>query len=440
MHLTPLEPWIARKIGVAPEPLTRTAVDAYQLAKVRETLAWARTRSPFYAAHLADAPTELFSLEAFSAFPFTTPEELRASGLQFLCVSQDAIHRVVTLDTSGTTGDPKRLYFTKDDQELTIDFFHVGMSTFTDPGDRVLVLLPGERPGSVGDLLALGLARLGAVGIKHGLVRNPAETLMVMAQERVDGVVGVPTQVLSLARQSVESGLQLKSVLLSTDYVPRAIVAKLEQIWGCRVYNHYGTTETGLGGGVDCQARRGYHLREADLYVEIVDPATGVPLAEGMTGEVVFTTLTRRGMPLIRYRTGDLGRFIPGACPCGTVLRTLGWITDRRSNCVPLCGGTLRLSELDEALFPIPALLDFSAVLTADAGRDCLTLEITAMRRSSLEAVSDGVRQALERLPVIVAALRTKCFDLRVWAHTEDPALPPRFGKRTLMDGRTVHG
>ena len=90
-------------------------------------------------------------------------------------------------------------------------------------------------------------------------------------------------------------------------------------------------TEMGLGGGVECQARRGYHLREADLYFEIVHPQTGEPVTEGETGEIVFTTLTRQGMPLIRYRTGDLSRFIPGQCPCGTTLRTLEKVTRRLS-------------------------------------------------------------------------------------------------------------
>ena len=92
--------------------------------------------------------------------------------------------------------------------------------------------------------------------------------------------------------------------------MPEAIGRVLEERWGCRVYNHYGTTEMGLGGGVQCSARRGYHFREADLFVEIVEPRSGEPVPEGVTGEIVFTTLTRTGMPLIRYRTGDLSRFL----------------------------------------------------------------------------------------------------------------------------------
>jgi phenylacetate-coenzyme A ligase PaaK-like adenylate-forming protein len=89
-------------------------------------------------------------------------------------------------------------------------------------------------------------------------------------------------------------------------------------------------TEMGLGGAMACEERVGYHPREADLIFEIIDPQTGGPLPEGEVGEVVFTTLTRAAMPLIRYRTGDLSRWIPGNCPCGSVLKRLDRIADRK--------------------------------------------------------------------------------------------------------------
>ena len=229
MNLTPLEPWIANKIDHAD-------LADYQLRKLNETLQLAVTKSRFYRRHLANTPIELAGLDDLTRLPFTTAEDLRADPLSFVCVSQDDIQRVVTLDdanfplttltTSGTTGQPKRLYFTHDDQELTIDFFHVGMSTFTAPGDRVLILLPGETPGSVGDLLATALTRLGAIPIKHGPVRDAAATLDVIRREKINVLVGVPTHVLSLARYPNAPKLPLKSVLLSTDHVPTGYQAR----------------------------------------------------------------------------------------------------------------------------------------------------------------------------------------------------------------------
>ena len=329
MKITPLEAWISRHIGTNGTGLSRERIEAFQLAKLRETIGWAKARSPFYREHLAGLGQEdLTDLEALTRFPFTTAEDIRRQPLRFLCVSQSEVSRVVTLQTSGTTGEPKRVFFTIDDQERTIDFFHHGMSTLAGPGDRVLILLPGTLPGSVGDLLVKGLERLGAVGVPHGPVREASRTLEVMEKERIDTLVGIPAQVLGLARLSGGTAAP-GSVLLSADHVPDAVSTELRRIWGCEVFTHYGMTEMGFGGGVECEARNGYHLREADLYIEIVDPETGRSVSEGDPGEVVFTTLTRRGMPLIRYRTGDVSRFVPGPCPCGTVLKTLARVKSR---------------------------------------------------------------------------------------------------------------
>jgi phenylacetate-CoA ligase len=429
--LSPLDPWIAAKIGEPGRPLSAAALAGYQLARLADTLRLARASSPFYRRRLAATPEDLASLRDLQSLPFTTAQDIRDRGLQFVCVSQDAIQRVVTLDSSGTTGSPKRIYFTRDDQELTIDFFRIGMATLTDPGDRVLILLPGERPGSVGDLLAIALGRLGAQPLKHGLVRDVDETLLVMRQERVDCLVGVPTQVLGLAAYSV--GLRLKSVLLTTDHVPNAILRTVEAAWACTVYNHYGMTEMGLGGGVECTARRGYHLREADLLFEIVSSDTGVPVKDGTPGEVVFTTLSRRGMPLIRYRTGDISRFVPGCCPCGTTLKTLERVTHRASGVVLIGDRHLTMADLDEALFTVPGVLNFSATVAREA-RDILLLEVSAIEGCG-SGMASKVGDSLEAIPAIESARSRSQVDVVV---TVRPTgyIPSGATKRMITDRR----
>ena len=436
LQLTPLHFWIAHKIGSSPETFTREAIMAYQLRKVRETLHLATEKSIFYRSRLAAFPPDIAGLEELKDCPFTMAEDIRREPLQFLCVSQNEIERVVTLDSSGTTGLPKRLFFTRDDQELTIDFFHIGMSTFTAPGDRVLILLPVERQGSVGDLLAIALARMGAQGVRHGLVRDVGHTLAVIASEKVNCVVGVPTQVLALARNA-EMGKsnrpRLKSVLLTTDHVPQAIVRAVEASWGCAVYNHYGMTEMGLGGGVECQARRGYHVREADLYVEVIDPISGKTVSEGEYGEVVFTTLTRRGMPLIRYRTGDISRFIPGDCPCGTVLRTLEKVRGRIGNRVDLGNGhCLTMADLDEAVFPIDGVCNFTASLTREGAMDYLHVEVWGTGETKMHAV----QQAVEAIPAIQAARAAGRLEVVAMMQREGPVGFSGQAKRILVDRR----
>jgi phenylacetate-coenzyme A ligase PaaK-like adenylate-forming protein len=449
MKITPLEKWISAKIGNGGRPLVREDLRFHQLQKLRETISRARARSPFYRKHLAGVShDEPASIEDLRHLPFTTADHLTSDYLGFLCVSQDEISRVVTLPTSGTTGIPKRICFTPEDQELTTDFFHHGITTLVGPGDRVLILLPGERPGSVGDLLARGLERAGAVGIVHGPVRDVQQTLGVMRKERVSSIVGIPVQVLALAQYGDISDAP-GSVLLSTDYVPESITRRLEHIWGCKVHTHYGMTEMGFGGAVECDARAGYHMREADLFFEIVDPETGTPVEPGDWGEIVFTTLTRRGMPLIRYRTGDISRFLPKPCPCGTILGTMARVRRRLAGDVVLAEGIrLNMAELDEALFRVNGLLDFNAEVTWEGSASCLQVRVTAAIEAAgsdeaggTAAISEPPRARIETeillaLDTVAAVQSAKSLGiLDVAVRMGGPECPgPR--KRTLVDKR----
>jgi phenylacetate-CoA ligase len=248
--------------------------------------------------------------------------------------------------------------------------------------------------------------------------------------------VGVPTQVLALVRNpgmGESSSLRLKSTLLTMDHVPQAIVRAVEASWGCRVYNHYGMTEMGLGGGVECQVRRGYHLREADLYLEVIDPVNGRTISEGEYGEVVFTTLTRRGMPLIRYRTGDISRFIPGDCPCGTVLRSLEKVRSRLSNRVDLGNGhCLTMADLDETLFAMNGVRDFTASLSREGKIDYLHVKVWGAGETKVH----GVQQAVEAIPAVRAARAGGGLEVVSIVRKESPFEVSGPAKRMIVDRR----
>jgi phenylacetate-coenzyme A ligase PaaK-like adenylate-forming protein len=202
---------------------------------------------------------------------------------------------------------------------------------------------------------------------------------------------------------------------LSTDYVPRAISKTLEEVWGCRVFNHYGMTEMGLGGGVECEALDGYHLREADLYFEVVNHETGEACSDGALGEVVFTTLTRRGMPLIRYKTGDIARIIPQPCPCGSALQRMERVLGRWDGAIRLGPAhTLTLSNMDEALFRLPGLLDYRVTLSRGKdGRFRLRIDVHRAEGSSptdcevlqmlsgIDAIREGIAAANLEIPTV---------------------------------------
>jgi phenylacetate-coenzyme A ligase PaaK-like adenylate-forming protein len=380
--ITPLEAWIRKKTAPGETRLTRQALEMWQLEAIRQTVAYAKSFSPFYRDLLAGAePVDSFA--DFKRLPFTYPGDIKAAGTKMVCVKQNEIARIVTLATSGTTGLSKRIYFTEEDQELTTDFFHHGMCTFTNEGDRVLILLPGQTPGSIGDLLKKGLKRIPAEGIVYGVVDDPEKVQSLILEKDIHVVVGIPQQVYAVSRRSCADEIMRKgflhSVLLSTDYVPNALAGRIRGNWGCEVYEHYGMTETGLGGGVFCKAQTGYHMREADLYYEIVDPVNGMPVEDGLPGEVVFTTLTRKGMPLIRYRTGDIARFIKEPCPCGTVLKTMEKIQYRTESVLKLKDGTLlTMPMLEEILFALQEVNDFDASLQVDGAQECLVLSVDA--------------------------------------------------------------
>lgn len=438
---TPLEDWIKEKIGLeSEEDLGEHSLVSYQLDRLKKVIRYARKNSPFYRERLNGLPDGFLScLEDLSRVPFTTEADLRERHRDMLCVSHGDVSRVVTLKTSGSTALPKRLYFTDQDLDLTIDFFHHGMTTLVRPGARVLILMPGETPGSIGDLLKKALSRTNVQGFVHGVVTDVEQAIEDLVTYQTECLVGLPVQVLGLARHPraghIPEGL-IQSVLLSADYVPRAIVRELEARWGAPVFEHYGMTEMGLGGGVQCMAHEGYHMREADLYLEVVDPESGRPLPEGEPGEVVMTTLTRQGMPLIRYRTGDLARFLKDPCPCGSTLRRLGKVQGRVAGRIFLRNrGALSLPELDEALFSIPDVLNFQVEMNRRNGGDLLALRVYAVEGKWPE-VLPAVKKRLMEMPSVREAVDRK--ELRLGSISRMMTDRPSDGmmKRMILDRR----
>lgn len=332
-----LDAWLAGCCGL--EEADPAQVLRVQLGRVNATLLHAARNSPFYRAHfkaVLDRYGEAVrkgcwpaSLEDMAELPFTTPQDLESGGSRLVCVPLDSIARMVSLSTSGTTGKPKRLAFSAGDLERTLDFFAHGISVLVHPGDRVLVLLPGaDRPDGVADLLIRALPRIGAAGVAGDPVATPKLFSLELARHRPNCLVAAPSQLRRLLA-SLPFLPGIRAILSSAEPLPAELERSLVSAWGCEVFDHYGLTETGYGGGVECRGKSGYHLREGDLLFEVVDPVSGERLPDGEEGEVVFTTLTREAMPLIRYRTGDVAAVLPGPCVCGSPFRRLSRIRGR---------------------------------------------------------------------------------------------------------------
>jgi len=370
MGQNPLEGWIFGKTD-------GKSIREYQLEKLKETLRLVSDKSVFYKKLYSGFYNgAIGSFADFEKLPFVTAEDIIQSGLQMLCVSPNEIERIVTLKTSGTEGAPKKVYFTAADQELTIDFFNFGMRCIIDKNDNFMILLPYKTPGSVGDLLKLGLERIGCGVYPYGIVGDNRDAGEFILRNRITSLVGTPVQVLKLAELTKAQGLnlELSSVLLTADYVPDAIAKRLSSLWKCKVFEHYGMTEMCFGGGVYCGRLAGYHVREADLYFEIISD-NGEALPDGEYGEIVFTTLTRTGMPLVRYRTGDYGRFKKERCDCSGELRLMEKVRRRIDGGISLGNKEFYISDFDEMMFSCDKIVDYD--ITFRSGKINIEIQTT---------------------------------------------------------------
>ena len=163
----------------------------------------------------------------------------------------------------------------------------------------------------------------------------------------------------------------------------------IEDSWNADVYVGYGTTEIGLLMAGDCQYKQGMHLSETNFLTEVIDPKSGEQLEDGEVGELVFTTYDRIGMPLIRYNSHDLGRIIPGNCPCGLPFRRIE-IKGRNDDLIPIgAGDNLFTKMFDEALFAIPEVEEYQIIFNKKDGKD----EITIIAESEVRA--DAVKEKI---------------------------------------------
>jgi Coenzyme F390 synthetase len=394
MRVTPLEDWIIKKSGI--KSRNRHDLEKYQLSKLRETLAYVRQNSRFYKTRLLSVDEAgINTWDDFRNIPFTSSGDIKQNPLDFLCVPQKEIKRIITINSSGTTGDEKRIFFTEADLELTVDFFKFGFQPMVDSKDRVLVLFPGTTYGSVGDVIRKSLDSLGVENFVQGVMVNPDETAAFIIEHQINAMVGIPMQVLWFSRVYGEIFKQnIEKVLLSADYVPEVMIQELTNN-GCQVFTHYGSSEMGYGGGVECGALNGYHLREADLYFEIIDSASGKPVEDGQYGEIVLSTLTRQAMPLIRYRTGDIGSFSPVPCDCGTFLRTMQRALGRADNGADLGENQfLYHRDLDEAILKFSEVLDYKALVTDE---NLLQIEVFTDNSSVKNEVEHSIRTLLDK-------------------------------------------
>jgi len=381
---SPADKWTAERIGVSEEELTAEMLEAWQINAFRETAQYAKEKSRFYA-ELFDGYdiSAIRTVGDIRALPYTAEEDLAVNEWRFQCVGQADVSRVVTVPTTGTGGSVKRISFSENDQKSALEFIMTGFTTMCEPGDRMLVMMSGDTPGSIGDLVKHAMEPIGVETLTYGAITDIKDAYEKLREYRPNIIVGVPTQTAALALYGRRFGNpereHIKAVLLSADDVPESVCERLRRLWECSTFRHYGMTEMCIAGGVECLGYSGYHLRACDLMFEIADAD------EDGFGELVLTTLHREAMPLIRYRTGDIGRITTEKCPCGSVLPRIEHLRGRKNNCAVFHGRKLFLSDIADAVLGDDNAVDFSC--TVKGGE--LKIEVFAMGGEEID--KDGV-------------------------------------------------
>ncbi len=332
--------------------LSREHLEALQLRKLNAVLHRERQRRGFYR-HL---PGTVESLSELATLPTTSQDDLLRHSGAMLLSSQAFASRIVSDATTGTSGSVKKVYYSQGDLANTIAFFTAGLGELVSPGDKVLIGFPRSRPDGLSSLIASAIGRLGAIPILPGLDASYARLKDLVERESPGVFVGMPVPLLSLSRML--GGSSISRAVVSADTLPPSVEAAFSLALGrtpsVELFPHYGSRELCLGGAFTCREHGGMHIRENHLIPEIVDER-GHPVPRGEFGELVITTVGMELLPLIRYRTGDRARLIPGGCGCSSVTSCLDGVRRIRRG--------VDMSILDDALFEIESLIDYELAM-----------------------------------------------------------------------------
>ena len=323
-----------------------------QLERLHATVAWAQERVPFYRERLAGMAVA--SLEDLARLPFTRKSDLRDHyPFGLLAVPLAEVARIHA--SSGTKGKPTVVAYTRED----LDVWREVMAR--------MMVAAGGRPG---DLLhvAFGYGLFtGGLGFHDGAERigmtvvpassgNTARHQLLLADFRPAGLAATPSFALHIAEVMRAGGqrpdqLGLRYGMFGAEPWSEGVRRALETAYGCPAFDIYGLSEiVGPGVAGECEAREGLHVADDHFFPEIVDPSSGEPVPSGQEGELVLTTLTKRALPMIRYRTGDVTAFVPGPCRCGRTSRRIVRIKGRSDDMLVIKGVNVHPSEIEATL------------------------------------------------------------------------------------------
>lgn len=329
-------------------------INQTQLEQVNDRIRALVKAESFYGKKLEDADiAEVHSPEEFSKLPFSEKNDLReAYPLGLMTAPESEIVRIHS--SSGTTGTPVIIPYTaKDVDDWAIMFKRCYEMAGITNMDRIQIT-PGYGLWTAGIGFQNGAEKLGAMVIPMG-PGNTDKQLEMMQNLKSTVLCSTSSYALLLAEEIQKRGIKdkihLKKGVIGSERWSDKMRERISTELGIELYDIYGLTEIyGPGIGINCKYNTGMHYWDDYLYLEIIDPKTGENVPDGETGEIVITTLVKEGAPLIRYRTHDLSRIIPGECPCGCKHPRIDVIMGRTDDMMKIKGVNVFPKQIEEIL------------------------------------------------------------------------------------------
>lgn len=342
--------------------------------------------------------TGIKTAEDFEKLPFVDKAELRnAYPLGIQAVPDEEIVRIHS--SSGTTGKPVIIPYTaKDVDDWAAMFARCYETAGITKQDRIQIT-PGYGLWTAGIGFQAGCEKLGAMAIPMG-PGNTEKQLQMMKDLKSTVICATSSYALLLAEEINKRGMK-KDICLTKGVIgsERWSDKKREYIsgeLGIELYDIYGLTEIyGPGIGVNCNCQTGMHYWDDYLYIEIIDPETGKTVPDGEEGEIVITTLVKEGAPLLRFRTHDLSRIIPGDCPCGSRYPRLDVIRGRSDDMFKVHGVNMFPSQVEELLGTVDGVSSEYKIDIAhdeEKNRDVILLTVEAEGRVSFEKTGETIQ------------------------------------------------
>ena len=408
----------------APDFLPEPLLEEVQLRRLKAVVSRAYDNVPLFRERLEArglTPASIERLEDIAKLPFTVKADLRDTYPFGLFASP--MGDVVRLHaSSGTTGKPIVVAYTREDVEV---WSEVMARTFAACGlHRADVLQNAFGYGLfTGGLGAhYGAETLGAtvIPISGG---NTDRQIMVMRDFGVTALCATPSYFLHVIERAGELGVDMKALPLRVGVFGAepwsdAMRVRIQADAGIKAFDIYGLSEI-IGPGVasECSAQDGLHVFEDHFYPEIIDPDTGDPLPDGSEGELVLTTLSKKAMPMIRYRTRDITSILPERCSCGRTLRRIRRIGRRSDDMFIIRGVNVYPSQVEAALLAVEGTLPhYQIILTREQGLDQITVEVEV----TAEVFSDKIR-ALEEVRARLAHAIEHILGIRVGLRLVEP-------------------